>query len=37
MVDDLGTVRIGIKRALPAAVPYQTTDLISHIAFVAVE
>jgi len=37
MVDNLGAIRIGIKRALAAAVPYQTVGFISYIALVAVE
>jgi len=37
MVDDLGTICIGVKGALFAAVPYQTAGFISYIAIVSVE
>ena len=37
MVDDLGAIRISVKGALFAAVPYQTAGFISYIAIVAVE
>ena len=37
MVDDLGTVGIGVKYALFAAVPNQTDGFISYIALITVE
>lgn len=37
MVDDLGAVRIGVKRALPAAVPHQAAGFISDITLIIVE
>ena len=37
MVDDLGAVRIGVKGALLAAVPYQTAGFIYYLALVIVE
>ena len=37
MIDDLGAVRIGVKRALLAAVPHQAAGFISYITFITVE
>jgi hypothetical protein len=37
MVDDPGTVRVGVKGAVPASVPHQPVGRISDIAVVAVQ